>query len=176
LVCRQVANTVKKSVFNEITKAIKEMGVASLFSINKSNLVITCNINNKQIMFSGLDDSEKIKSITPIDGVISDIWVEEATESEYNAIKQLQKRLRGISSVNKRLILSFNPILKEHWIYKEYFKEWNEGDKEYRSDKLSILHTTYKDNDFLTDDDIEALENETDKYFYEVYTLGKWGV
>ena len=37
-------------------------------------------------------------------------------------------------------------------------------------------HTTYKDNRWLTPEDIRKLENETDKYYYEVYTLGKWGV
>ena len=39
-----------------------------------------------------------------------------------------------------------------------------------------ILKTTYKDNKFLTDEDIYALEHETDPYFYNVYTLGNWGV
>lgn len=29
---------------------------------------------------------------------------------------------------------------------------------------------------FLTQDDINLLEGETDKYYYDVYTLGRWGV
>ena len=44
--------------------------------------------------------------------------------------------------------------------------------REHREDGLLIVKTTYKDNLFLSPDDIRALENETDKYFYEVYTLG----
>lgn len=176
LVFRNVLNTVKKSVFNEITKTIHNMGLSSFFNINKSNMVITCSLNNKQILFAGLDDPEKIKSITPIDGVITDIWLEEATEAKYEAVKQLYKRLRGRSKVKKRLILSFNPILKSHWIYKEYFGGWQDDKNFYRdSDNLLILKTTYKDNDFLEEDDIKELENETDRYYYEVYTLGNWG-
>src|SRR5690606_13145723 len=176
LVFRNVLNTVKKSVFNEITKTIHNMGLSSFFNINKSNMVITCILNNKQILFAGLDDPEKIKSITPIDGVITDIWLEEATETKYEAVKQLYKRLRGRSKVKKRLILSFNPILKSHWIYKEYFGGWQDDKNFYRdSDNLLILKTTYKDNDFLEEDDIKELENETDRYYYEVYTLGNWG-
>ena len=139
-------------------------------------MVITCLANNKQILFVGLDDPEKVKSITPISGVITDIWVEEATETEYRAVKQLYKRLRGKSKWTKRVILSFNPILQTHWIYKEYFSKWNEDDDFYEDEKLIIIHSTYKDNRFLTDDDIQGLENETDSYFYDVYTLGKWGV
>ena len=63
-----------------------------------------------------------------------------------------------------------------HWIYKEYFSYWNDDDKVYHDEDLLIVHSTYKDNKFLTDDDIKGLENETDKYFYQVYTLGKWGI
>ncbi|SFJ83053.1 PBSX family phage terminase large subunit [Thermoflavimicrobium dichotomicum] len=176
LIVRNVLRTVKKSVFNEVIKSIRNMGLSDLFVINQSDLVITYKPTLKQILFAGLDDPEKIKSITPIDGVITDIWVEEATETKYEAIKQLDKRLRGQSKVKKRLTLSFNPILKTHWIYREYFGGWDDTKRFYRDENLIILKTTYKDNDFLEPDDIAALENETDRYYYEVYTLGNWGI
>jgi len=126
----------------------------------------------------GLDDVEKLKSITAEKGVITDIWAEEATEDTLDAIKQLRKRLRGRSKVPKRITFSFNPIFKTHWIFKEYFTLFADNDKEYISDdkKLLILKTTYTDNRFLEDDDIFDLENEKDEYYYNVYTLGNWGV
>ena len=176
LVVRNVQNTIRRSTLNEITKAISSFKLTEYFQVNKTDLTITCNINNKQILFAGLDDPEKIKSITPKKGVITDIWVEEATECEYAAIKQLDKRLRGMAKVKKRLVLSFNPILKDHWIYEEYFDIWEDNKQYVEKDNVSILKTTYKDNKFLTEDDIIALENETDKYYYEVYTLGNWGI
>ncbi|MEC5422114.1 PBSX family phage terminase large subunit [Virgibacillus sp. C22-A2] len=176
LICRNVANTIRKSVFNEISKTIIEMDLSKAFSINKSDLVITCNLTNKQILFAGLDDPEKIKSITPIEGVITDVWVEEATETRYEAVKQLNKRLRGRSKVNKRLILSFNPILKSHWIFEEYFDGWEDDKTSYHDEKLLIIKTTYQDNDFLEKDDVYELENEPDKYYRDVYTYGNWGV
>ncbi|UZQ49846.1 PBSX family phage terminase large subunit [Clostridium kluyveri] len=176
LIVRNVQNTIKRSCFNEISKAISSFKIMDYFNINKSDMVITCKLNNRQILFCGLDDPEKIKSITPINGVITDIWVEEATECDYKAVKQLDKRLRGKSSSKKRLVLSFNPILKDHWIYREYFSIWEDNKQYAEKDDVSILKTTYKDNKFLTDDDIRALENETDQYYYEVYTLGNWGV
>ncbi len=176
LVIRNVAKTIRGSVYNEIIKTINSMGLNSFFTVQKSEFTITC-FNGYQILFCGLDDPEKIKSITPAKGVITDIWSEEATEIDYNAYKQLTKRLRGRSKVSKRLTMSFNPILKEHWIYKEFFLNvWDDSKRKYKDDKLSILKTTYKDNRFLTEQDIRALEDETDKYFYEVYTLGNWGV
>lgn len=172
LIVRNVAKTLRNSVYNQIVKTILSMGLSKQFNITKGDITITCKRNNKQILFAGLDDVEKLKSVTPIDGVLTDIWIEEATETAYESYKQLTKRLRGESRFSKRVIFSFNPIVKEHWIYKEFFTNWIDSDTKYHDDKLLILKTTYKDNKFLTEDDIYSLENETDKYFYEVYTLG----
>jgi len=175
LICRNTQNTIRRSVFNEISKAIKYFKLSDYFSINKTDLVITCQ-NGSQMLFCGLDDTEKIKSITPANGVITDIWIEEATEAEYPDFKQLGKRLRGRADAPKRLTLSFNPILQTHWIYQELFKQWEDDREEYSDDGLKILKTTYKDNKFLTPDDVADLENESDPYYYNVYTLGNWGV
>lgn len=77
-----------------------------------------------------------MKSVTPINGVITDIWIEEATESAYEAYKQLTKRLRGESgNIKKRMIFSFNPILQTHWIYREFFRKWVDGKNCYRDEK-----------------------------------------
>ena len=178
LIVRNVANTIKRSVYNQIVKTIIDFNLSEVFQMSKSEMVITCKRNNRQILFGGLDDPEKLKSITPIDGVITDIWIEEATETAREAYKQLTKRLRGATpdGIGKRIIFSFNPILQTHWIYQEFFWNWDDSKNLYKSDDLLILKTTYKDNKFLTDEDIYALEHETDPYFYNVYTLGNWGV
>ena len=176
LVVRKVAQTLRKSVYNEVTKAINFFKLQGYFSINKTDLVITCN-NGYQILFTGMDDQEKVKSITPAKGVITDFWYEEATESTYEDIQQLDKRLRGVSKVKKRGILSFNPIYQTHWIYKAYFEgHWADDSKLYKDDRVLILKTTYKDNAFLTQDDIVRLENTEDKYYRNVYLLGNWGI
>ena len=178
LVCRQVGRTIRRSVFNEIKQVVTEWGMTSVFSFNHSELLITC-ANGYQILFAGLDDTEKIKSITPVKGVITDIWIEEATETEAATVKALLKRQRGGSDKTpKRMTLSFNPIMKTHWIYTDYFAPiaWADDQTEYHSDDLSILKTWYIHNDFLTADDVRDLENEKDDYFYQVYTLGNWGV
>ncbi len=179
LVLRNTANTLLTSVFNELEKIIDRFKVRDLFHITKSPMMMTCKVNGYQILFGGLDDLQKVKSLTPRKGVLTDIWLEEATEArEVGVIKELDRRMRGGSEkIKKRLTMSFNPMFKTHWIYDEYFAgNWNEGDTEYHGNNLSILKTTYKDNRFLTSDDIEILESEKDEYFYNVYTLGNWGV
>ena len=178
LIARQVGRTLRGSVFTELLKVINDWGVEQLFTINKSDMLITC-INGYQAIFAGLDDVAKLKSLTPAKGAITDIWIEEATETERASMKELLKRQRGGSAkYPKRLTLSFNPIYKTNWIYEEFFKAngWADDQTELKADGLSILKTTYKDNHFLTPDDIADLENEKDEYYRNVYTLGNWGV
>lgn len=176
LVIRQVARTLRTSCWNEIGKAAVRLGLTGCFRFNKTEMTVTARNNGAQILFAGLDDVEKIKSISPAGGALTDIWIEEATEISYADFKQLDKRLRGQSRHEKRLTLSFNPVYKTHWIYREFFGGWDEGGRAYQSDTVSILKTTYQDNAFLTADDRAALENERDPYYRQVYTLGDWGV
>lgn len=178
LITRKVANTIRKSIFNQITETISDMHLDEYFTINRSEMVITCKLNSRQIIFFGCDDIEKLKSVKPEFGVISKIWMEEATENSEADYRQLTKRLRGVDVYNrkKRIYMTFNPIYQTHWIYQSFFKNYWTGENQYIDNgKVFILKTTYKDNSFLTKEDIESLEDETDKYYYEVYTLGNWG-
>lgn len=178
LILRQVARTIRRSVFNEIVKAISESGLSAHFKVNKSEALITCS-NGYQIMFAGLDDVEKIKSITPQLGVLTDAWIEEATETNRDSFKNLLKRLRGgDESVAKRIVMTFNPIIKLHWIYQEFFATigWRDDQTEYHSKELSILKTWYVHNAFLTKQDVENLLDEKDAYYRNVYTFGNWGI
>lgn len=175
LVVRQVARSLRSSCFSEVQKAIRRFGLAQLFAINRTEMAITCLANDAQILFLGLDDVEKIKSITPKRGVLTDVWVEEATQTNWADIKQLEKRLRGKSAHQKRLTLSFNPVLRSHWLYRSYFASFPEDSGLMVQDNLLILRTTYQDNRFLSPEDCKALEGESDPFFYQVYTKGLWG-
>jgi len=176
LIVRNVARTSSTSTFNQVKQIIDNWKINDYFRINLSTLTITC-VNGYQILFEGLDDVQKLKSVLPQKDVITDVVVEEATETKQDDIRQLQIRLRGKAEKPKRLTLLFNPILQSHWIHEEYFKgRFHEGDRVYHDDGLLILHTTYKDNRFLEQADKDVLKNQKSEYHYDVYTLGKWGV
>ncbi len=178
LVCRQVGRTLRGSVIQEVTKVIREWGLSELFHVNKTDGTITAR-NGYQIVFAGLDDVEKLKSLTPARGVFTDVRIEEATEVDRDSVKQLLKRQRGGDEATpKRLVMSFNPILKSHWLFAEYFAVigWAEGQREYHGDGLTIVKTTYKDNRWLTTDDVKDLESEKDPYYFSVYSEGNWGI
>lgn len=167
LVVRQTGDTNRTSTFALFKQVISHWNLAQYFKINESDMRIKCLITKNEIAFRGLDDVEKIKSITFENGELTDIWCEEATEMQEADINQLKVRLRGGKS-KKQIVLSFNPVNIQHWI-KRHFVD---------SGLATVCFSTYKDNKFLTEDDIKALEDlkNTDEYVYDVYCLGKWGI
>ena len=164
LVVRQTGKSNRDSTFALFKQLIREWKLDSVFEI--TDLRIKCK-NGNEIIFSGLDDVEKIKSVTFESGELTDIWVEEATETLEEDINQLKVRLRGGKS-KKQMVLSFNPVNINHWIKKHFID----------SGLATVCHSTYKDNKFLTEDDIQTLESfkNVDEYYYKVYCLGQWGV
>lgn len=167
LIVRQTGDTNRKSTFPLMKQVIKDWNLSKYFKINESDMRIKCLLTGNEIAFAGLDDVEKIKSITFENGELTDIWIEEATECQESDINQLKVRLRGGKS-KKQMVLSFNPINIQHWIKKHFID----------SKLATVCFSTYKDNKFLTDDDRKALEDlkYTDEYTYEVYALGHWGI
>ena len=163
LVIRNTGKSNRDSTFALFKQIITKWKLYKYFKINESDLRITCNLNNHQIIFAGLDDVEKLKSITFADGELTDIWIEEASEIQESDFNQLDVRLRG-QGVKKQIVLSFNPIDINHWLKRRFFDA--------KLDNVTISHTTYKDNRFLDDDYKKLLESykDTDEYYYNVYS------
>lgn len=163
LVCRKVAKTIRESCWRNILDQLSEY-YPGRYKENLSSMTITFD-NGSTILFAGLDDVEKLKSIVDIDG----IWIEEASELLEGDFNQLNIRMRGESPYYQQIMLSFNPISVTHWLKARFFD---------RKDDRTITHeSTYKDNRFLPEKDRITLEafKETDRYYYEVYCLGLWG-
>lgn len=165
LVIRKVDRTIKRSVFKLIRNIISRWKLTDQFDVNLTDKTITYKLNGSQIMFSGLDDVEKLKSI---EGVTS-IWCEEATELTQEDFEQLDLRLRGEHGCLKQIILTLNPISEQHWIKRIFFDDPMQG--------VFTLHTTYLDNAFIDDEYKMVMENKkkTNPRYYNIYALGNWG-
>lgn len=175
LVCRKVARTIRESCFKQLLGQLMEHYPDSGYKANKSDLAI-CFPNGSEIIFAGLDDVEKLKSIYNITG----IWIEEASELLEGDFNQLDIRLRGETRYYKQIIISFNPISINHWLKKRFF-DFDIRDPAARQKAIRRTRThesTYRDNRFLDEEAKATLEafRETDEYYYQVYCLGMWGV
>ena len=169
LVVRATGKSNRDSTFALFKQVISKWNLNKYFKINESDLRIRCLLNGNEIVFSGLDDVEKLKSITFSKGELTDIWIEEASEILEADFNQLDVRLRGVGT-KKQIVISFNPIDVNHWLKKRFFDR--------KDEKIEICHSTYKDNKFLDEDYKILLESykTTDEYYYNVYCLGMWGV
>lgn len=165
LVIRKVAKTLRHSVFALFRSIIAEWGLMDLFKINKSDMEIYC-LNGSSVVFAGLDDAEKLKSVHGINS----IWIEEASEITEDDFKQVDLRLRGLTKYYKQIILTFNPVSITHWLKTYFFDTPKEN--------CTKLKTTYKDNRFIDEEYVKVIEElkDTDPYYYTVYGLGEWGI
>lgn len=163
LIVRKVARTIRDSVFQLMLNTLSQFQLLDKCSVNKTNFTIELP-NGSQFLFYGMDNSEKMKSITDI----TDIWIEEATEINYDDFSQLDLRLRA-KKPDLQIFLSFNPVSKVNWCYKYWFENGEPP-------QTKILQTTYKDNRFLPQDYIDALEQmkTTNPTYYNIYALGQF--
>lgn len=165
LITRKTARSLKRSVFQLFRDIISQWDLSELFSVNLSDLSIVCKANHNQIVMSGLDDVEKLKSITGITGV----WIEEATEITEDDFIQLDLRLRGDTPNYKQIILTFNPVSAQSWIKKRFFDNTDL--------QATVIHSTFDDNQFIDQeykDVLNKLAGEN-KNLHDVYAKGIWG-
>lgn len=77
VVMRKVANTLRSSVYAQICWAIATLGLSSRFRCTVSPMECTYLPSGQKILFFGLDDPGKIKSIKVPFGYIGMAWFEE---------------------------------------------------------------------------------------------------
>ncbi len=122
---------------------------------------------NHRILFRGLDDPEKIKSIVGIKRIV----IEEASQLEWEDFLELNRRVRGMPNI--QIILLLNPISKRHWIKTKLV------DGEAFKGEVTVLKTTIDDNKFATEEDVKALDilkalGEENQW--RIYRNAEWGV
>jgi phage terminase large subunit len=118
LVVRKVFSTLKESCYEDLKEGLEIAGVLDDWRFIKSPLEATCLTNGSKIIFRGLDDWRKIKSIKNIDYII----VEEADEMSLEDLKELRKRLRVIN-IKKHIIFMCNPVSRSSSIFRMFFKQ-----------------------------------------------------
>lgn len=138
IVFRKVAGTMRDSVFSQIAWAIDMLGVSHLWKATVSPMMYEYRPTGAQILFRGLDDASKLKSIKPRRGIFRFIWLEEFAElpGANFARNVLQSVMRG-QGTNPQVFRSFNPpISKANWANQFVAEPDAQG---------ITFHTTYKD-------------------------------
>ncbi len=121
-------------------------------SFNKSEGTYTYP-NGCMLEFFGVDNASKVH------GSARDIlFVNEAQTIPREIFRQLDIRTR------KKVIIDFNPVRK-FW-----------GETEFVGDRYLTIHSTYKDNPYLSAEQVSAIEkNQNDANWWRVYGEGETG-
>ena len=164
LVCRRTASTIRNTCFSLFKDIISKWKLTEFVKIRESDFNIKFP-NGSEIIFMGLDEETKLLSLN----AIGTIFIEEAYEVPKPIVEQLNLRLRG-NTANKQMILAFNPISKNHWLYD--FCEVNPPES------FIYVHSTYKDNTFLDDEYVHELEElyVRNPAKARVFCDGIWGI
>lgn len=137
---RKVGNTIQNSIYSQVVWGIEKLGLTSLFHIPKtySNPIVYLPTGQK-IMFMGMDDPNKVKSIKVEKGYIGVTWWEELDQfaGENEIRKVLQSTMRGGKLFWN--FMTFNPpISKNNWA-NEYAEDMD------GRDEVLVTHNTYLD-------------------------------
>ena len=176
LVVRRFSNTNKQSTYTDLKWAANRMKVSHLFKFNESLPEITVKETGQKILFRGLDDPLKITSITVDTGLLSWLWLEEAYQVEnQDKFDTLVESIRGsVDDKNffKQITVTFNPWSERHWLKSAFF------DEETRFNDVFADTTTYRDNEWLDQQDIDRYEDlwRTNPRRAAVVANGDWGV
>ncbi len=135
VVLRKVGNTIKNSVYPQMQWGIDALGLTDKFRFKTSPHEITYKKTGQKILFFGVDDPQKIKSIKLPFGYVGICWIEELDQfSGMEEIRNLnQSLLRGGPIFWE--FCSFNPPKSQNnWVNEE--KLFDDPDR-------LVHHSTY---------------------------------
>lgn len=134
---RRVADTLRDSVFAQLLWAIDVLDVNHLWEIRISPLQLIYTGNGNKIIFRGMDDPQKAKSIKTARGYFGYIWFEELAEFQSMDVinTTLQSVMRGGDEFS--VFYSYNPP--------ESINSWVNVEAVVHRDDRIVYHSTYLD-------------------------------
>ena len=138
VIFRKVGNTMKNSVWAQIVWGIEKIGLLDYFKIPKTIASpIVFLPTGQQILFMGLDDPNKVKSVKLPFGYIGVTWFEEL--DQYSGEKEIRKVLQSTMRGGTLFwdFRSFNPPISNlNWA------------NQYATDAMSRENTLVSSNDY----------------------------
>ena len=164
LVCRRYGSTLRNTCFSLFKDILTKWQLLPYVKIRETDFNIRFP-NGSEIIFLGLDEETKLLSLNGV----GCIFIEEVYEVPQSIVEQLNLRLRG-KTESQQIIMAFNPISKNHWLFK--FCELEPPQS------FCYTQSTFRDNPFLSAEYVSALEEmyERNPAKARVFCDGEWGV
>lgn len=120
IVFRLYGNTLRDSVFSQISWAIDTLDVGHLWEPKLTPMQFTYKPTGATVYFRGLDDAQKLKSIKPAKGTFRYVWFEEFSELPGpNFLRSVMQSVMRGQGKNSIVFRTFNPpISSNNWANK----------------------------------------------------------
>lgn len=168
LIMRKVRKTLKDSVIKVMLSILDANKIK--YKYNKSDRVISFYSLNgllNELLFEGLDDPEKLKSIKGI----TSIWIEEITEFTREDFLKVDLVLREETTHYKQIMATFNPDeALAPWIKEDFFDK--------KQPDCHMHHSTVEDNPIkaVREEYLRVLDRIESPTFIKIYRYGKWAL
>lgn len=120
VVLRKVANTLRNSVYNQVEWAIDALGLSDAFAARVSPLSFEYRRTGQKILFLGVDDKSKIKSLKLPFGYVGIVWMEEL--DQFTGMEEIRSLLQSLLRGGDRywVFYSYNPPKsRNNWVNEE---------------------------------------------------------
>jgi len=187
LILRKVRKTLKDSCIKVMTTLLQDEGFRLTQGPTPGQRQYTYNQTDRKIkflseqghinelLFEGMDDPEKLKSIK---GITSE-WMEEPTEFTKDDFTQADLVLREDTGHYHQVILSFNPDeARAPWLKKMFFTSDEPKTGPGKRRDSYIHHSTYEDNPdpFVRREYAKILNDLDDPTYRRIYKEGFWAI
>lgn len=169
IVYRKVGNTLRESVFEQLLWAVDALGVNAFWQPRISPMELRYKPTGQRILFRGLDDASKSKSIKLRKGYFAYLWFEETAELHgMEDIRTVKASInRGTPQEGASITFySYNPpISAQNWVNKEAIKDVN-GRRKHHSCYLQVPPEWLGEN-FIAE--AENLKNSNERAYRHMY-------
>lgn len=166
---RKVGQTLQDSCYSQILWAIDKLELTHQFRAYKSPLCIIYKPTKQRILFKGMDDPRKMKSVKVRHGYLKVAWYEEL--DEFDGMEEIRKVNQSVIRGDGKFIIfySYNPPQNQN--------NWVNTEKQIPMDSRIVHHSTYLDvpREWLGDLFIQEAEHlkRTNELAYDHEYMGK---
>lgn len=163
LTTRKTFPALRITAYKQVVDMLKQYDLYDRVEHNKSDKTFRLPWAGNYWLFSSIDDPEKIKSTE-----FNAIHMEEGNEFTYDDYRILKLRLSAPCGPGERnqIFITLNPSDDQGWIRQELMQK----------EPHDLIHSTYRDNPFLSAEYIRELESlkDQDETYWLIYGEGQF--
>lgn len=155
---RRYKSDIERTVLNDWHSTLTKFQLWNALEVNKT--LKTFVFGKRMVRFMGFDDEDALRGYAS-----THCYLNEADQMTWGAFNQVAPRTTG------RLFIDFNPDDEDIWINRQL-----EQKRKVEKGDVAVIVSSYRDNDFLTDVQVEEIEyrQHNDPVWWAAFGVGEY--